>query len=88
MTDAYENELGLRFKQRYDELKWLYYELYHNDDQGFAYLSKLIREYYNDRSESLKAIEQLVNKAGGIIVGKAAVLAEGDAADRDDIIFL
>ncbi len=38
--------------------------------------------------ESLKAIEQLVNKAGGIIVGKAAVLAEGDAADRDDIIFL
>ncbi len=58
MTDAYENELGLRFKQRYDELKWLYYELYHNDDQGFAYLSKLIREYYNDRSESLKAIDR------------------------------
>ena len=27
-------------------------------------------------------------QAGGIIVGKAAVLAEGDAADRDDIIFL
>jgi adenine phosphoribosyltransferase len=38
--------------------------------------------------ESLKAIEKLVNKAGGIIVGKAAVLAEGEAADRDDIIFL
>lgn len=38
--------------------------------------------------ESLKAIEELVNKAGGNIVGKAAVLAEGDAADRDDIIFL
>ena len=38
--------------------------------------------------ESLKAMEQLVNKAGGKIVGKAAILAEGDAADRDDIIFL
>lgn len=38
--------------------------------------------------ESLKALEALVNKAGGEIVGKAAVLAEGDAADRDDIIFL
>lgn len=38
--------------------------------------------------ESLKALEALVNKAGGQIVGKAAVLAEGDAADRDDIIFL
>lgn len=38
--------------------------------------------------ESLIAIEKLVNEAGGNIVGKAAVLAEGDAADRDDIIFL
>lgn len=38
--------------------------------------------------ESLLALEELVNKAGGIVVGKAAVLAEGDAADREDIIFL
>ncbi len=37
---------------------------------------------------SLDAMEKLVEAAGGIIVGKAAVLAEGDAADRDDIIFL
>lgn len=38
--------------------------------------------------ESLLALEQLVAKCGGNIVGKVAVLAEGDAADRDDIIFL
>ena len=38
--------------------------------------------------ESLKAIEKLAKKSGGIIVGKAAVLAEGEAADRDDILFL
>lgn len=38
--------------------------------------------------ESLRAIEALVEKAGGIIAGKVAVLAEGDAAERDDIIFL
>jgi len=38
--------------------------------------------------ESLSAIEKLVEKAGGVIVGKMAVLAEGDAANRDDIIFL
>jgi adenine phosphoribosyltransferase len=37
---------------------------------------------------SLKSIELLVDKAGGNVVGKMAVLAEGDAADRDDIIFL
>ena len=38
--------------------------------------------------ESLAAIEELVIKAGGNIVGKMAILAEGDAAKRDDIIFL
>ncbi len=38
--------------------------------------------------ESLIALEKVVNEAGGEITGKAAVLAEGDAADRNDIIFL
>ena len=38
--------------------------------------------------ESLKAVEKLVNDAGGIVCGRMFILAEGDAADRDDIIFL
>ena len=38
--------------------------------------------------ESLRAVEALVKKAGGEIIAKAAILAEGDAADRTDIIFL
>jgi len=38
--------------------------------------------------ESLSAVETLVNKAGGIVAGRMAILAEGDAANRDDIIFL
>ena len=38
--------------------------------------------------ESLNALVSLVEQAGGNIVGKMAVLAEGDAADRDDILFL
>lgn len=38
--------------------------------------------------ESLRAVESLVAKAGGTIVAKAAILAEGDAAKRDDILFL
>lgn len=37
---------------------------------------------------SLYALEELVKQVGGNIVGKATVLAEGDAAKRDDIIFL
>ena len=38
--------------------------------------------------ESLTALEKLVTAAKGEIAGRAAVLAEGDAAERDDIIFL
>ena len=38
--------------------------------------------------ESLRALEKLVESAGGIICGRAAILAEGDAADRDDIVYL
>lgn len=38
--------------------------------------------------ESLKSLEKLVEVAGGEVAARVAVLAEGDAADRDDIIFL
>ena len=38
--------------------------------------------------ESLKALEALVEKAGGEICGRMAILAEGDAIDRQDIIYL
>lgn len=38
--------------------------------------------------ESLTAMEKLINQVGGNIVGKMAVLAEGDAIERDDIIYL
>lgn len=38
--------------------------------------------------ESIQALERLVELAGGIISAKAAILAEGEAANREDIIFL
>ena len=38
--------------------------------------------------ESLKAVEELCARFDADVVAKAAVLAEGDAADRDDIVFL
>ena len=37
---------------------------------------------------SLLAMEALINAAGGVVAGRLAVLAEGDAAQRDDIKFL
>lgn len=38
--------------------------------------------------ESLHAMEELVAKAGGTVVGRMAVLAEGAAQEREDIIYL
>ena len=63
------------------------------------YLGENVAEFLKDKrvlivddvistGNSLKALENLVEKTGANIVGKAAVLAEGDAKDRKDIIFL
>ena len=38
--------------------------------------------------ESLRALEALVEKAGGQICGRMAVLAEGDAQEREDLVYL
>lgn len=38
--------------------------------------------------KSIKALEELVKLAGGIVETKVCILAEGDAKDRDDIIYL
>ncbi len=38
--------------------------------------------------ESLSAVERLVEEAGGQIAGRMAILAEGDAQNREDLIYL
>lgn len=38
--------------------------------------------------QSLSALEYLVDKAGGIVCGRMAILAEGEACQRDDILYL
>ena len=38
--------------------------------------------------DSIRAVEELVKRAGGIVAGKIAILAEGDAQNRDDIQYL
>ncbi|MBC8536131.1 phosphoribosyltransferase family protein [Feifania hominis] len=38
--------------------------------------------------ESVKALEELVRRAGGTVVGRLAILAEGEAAERHDIQYL
>lgn len=38
--------------------------------------------------ESIRAIEELIRQAGGICCGRMTILAEGDAIERDDIVYL
>lgn len=37
---------------------------------------------------TISTVERLIEKAGGIVAGRAAVLAEGDAIERKDIVYL
>ena len=52
-----KNFFEQRFQSRRDELQQLYYALYHQDKQGFDYLCGLMRTFYDERSDDLKAID-------------------------------
>ena len=65
-------------------------KLYLGDDEAEYLKGKrvLIVDDVISTGESLAALEKLMEKCGADIVGKACVLAEGEANDRDDIIDL
>ena len=61
------------------------------DGEDAAYMKGkrvLIVDDVVSTGESLLALEHLVNEAGGEIVGRMTVLAEGDARDRKDLTYL
>ena len=55
----WEPEFSKRLEKHYDELKWLYAELYNNDQQAFAYFCDMLYEYYSQRSPVLKQWDQM-----------------------------
>ena len=59
-----------------------------NDAEAMKGKRILIVDDVISTGESLRALEELVLKAGGEICGRMAILAEGDAIDRGDIIYL
>ncbi|MCR4936011.1 MAG: adenine phosphoribosyltransferase [Oscillospiraceae bacterium] len=58
------------------------------DAREIAGKRMLILDDVISTGESMRAMEELVTRAGGIVAGRMAILAEGDAAKRDDIITL
>ena len=58
----WEPEFSERLEKHYDEMKWLYAELYHNDQQAFEYFCDMLYEYYTQRSPILKEWDQAREK--------------------------
>lgn len=54
----YTKEYQERFLKYYDELKWLYCELYQNDMTAFEKLCNSMYNYYKERNEQLKNIDK------------------------------
>lgn len=50
----WEPEFTKRLSRHYDEMKWLYAELYNNDQHAFDYFISMLHDYYADRSDDLK----------------------------------
>ena len=53
-TKKWDKVFTERIEPYYDELKWLYSELYNNDQQAFDYFTGMLYEYYSKRSKTLK----------------------------------
>ena len=51
-------EFRARFDRHEDELKWLYCELYHNDQQAWDYFTGMLYRAWEARPESLKALDR------------------------------
>ena len=49
-----ETEFDRRLARHHDELKWLYYELYHNDAEAFGYFTAMLRRCWKERKKSLR----------------------------------
>ena len=57
MINGQANEFELRLRKHHDELRWLYMELYNNGSMFFE-LMEYLNQFYQERSESLKAIDR------------------------------
>ncbi|MBR0410865.1 MAG: alpha-amylase family protein [Eubacterium sp.] len=51
---SWEPQFKERLARHYDEMKWLYAELYHNDEQAFSYFLSMLYEFYSERKPILK----------------------------------
>ena len=47
-----------RLSRCYDEMKWLYGELYHGDEEAFEYFLTMLYRNYSERSDELRSLDE------------------------------
>ena len=57
LKDNWKPEFANRFRRHEDELKWLYYELYHSDEQAFSYFTDMLYRCWEERPEELRMMD-------------------------------
>ena len=58
MKEQWHTEFAARFRRHEAELKWLYYELYHNDAQAYAYFTDMLYRLWEERPEKLRLMDR------------------------------
>lgn len=58
MKTHWNSEFAFRFHRHEDELKWLYYELYHGDAQAYEYFVGMLYRLWQERPEKLKMMDR------------------------------
>ena len=58
MKKHWKAEFASRFRRHEDELKWLYCELYHNDEKAYDYFTDMLYRTWEERPESLKMMDR------------------------------
>ncbi len=58
MTENRNREFADRFRHHEDELKWLYYELYHSDEQAYSRFTDMLYRCWEERPESLRVTDR------------------------------
>ena len=55
---GWASEFQARFETHEEELRWLFMELYHNDEQAYDYFVGMLKRAYDERSEDLREIDR------------------------------
>ena len=78
---AWKPEFSARFRRREDELRWLYMETYHNDQQAYDYFTGMLYRRWEARDGALKSLDRAREKAPDWYRGMAGmnVYADGFA---------